>query len=335
MRVRFAVLVSSLIGVLVSSGCATASPAPGSSASSPSALPGGETASGTALARALAATPASDGAVQRFLFSDLSAPAAETVQDWLRDQWETPYGVSAGLGLDDFGVHAAALGDILPSPGVEGSTAVTIGVPPVQASRFTGAPDPASAFADASGERSDLGRGTLLVRRADNEADLDDDEFPPALIARLNVAWYDDSTVIAGTTRAVVEEWAGFDGGSSLATHYAGIADCLGEVSAAAVHSAESVRLSADTGIGIGSVAAGEPMAQTLCIRADDVDATSAAVEDAIATGTTDTGEPIADLLGTARVDTVGGWVRVRTSDGTNGVFLQLLSRGELSAITG
>ncbi|SJN39814.1 hypothetical protein FM104_10680 [Microbacterium esteraromaticum] len=329
-----------LLAVVALTGCSPTEPEPTSAPSAPTDQTAGETTgeegADTSLAAALAATPASDAAKTLFYFSDLSSPAAASLLDWMGELSTTPtFRSSALLGMDVFAVVADDLAGMLPAPGTPGATAITISNGADQASRFTGAADPASVFEGAAGERSDLGDGTLLVRRADGELDLAGDEFPAQLGARLNVAWLGADTSISGTTRTTVEQWASMDG-TSLAEHYTGIAACLGDVLSAAVLSATSASTGSDVGVGVGPFSDGDAAAQTLCIRTDDPDATIASVKKAAAEGTLPDGTAISDLLGTPTVEDAGsGWVRLRTADGKPDALMQMMLRDDLRAFAG
>lgn len=287
----------------------------------------------TALAAALEATPATDVSVEYFGFTDISALGDGAIVDVLVATTGTGFQNIPVMGLDAFATNVVLAPELLPSPG-PGASASTIGVPPEHATRMTGVADPASVYAHASGERTDLAGGTLIVRRADFEVDLSDDEFLPSLLARLNVIWYSGDTTITGATRQAVTDWAANDG-PSLAEHYAGVAECLGDAVGALVVSADYARTSGDVGIGIGG--APDAAVQTLCLRVEDAEAAVSEIEDRLASDTDDVWRrPLSEIVPDAVVEDAGqGWVRVRTQGGQSDVFSRMLQLGSLYNVTG
>lgn len=317
MRARYALIAPALLTLVVLSGCASEPP------SSPA----------SSLDAALAATPVTEASTSYFGFTDFSRLDGDTLEEALQGTLGTPLQATGSLGLDVFGSYALLVEDLLPDPAAEGATASSIGVPPNSASRFTGVRDPSAALAHVSAEGVELGEGRLIVRRDDHHTDFNDEEFPPGLVARLNVIWHDDDTVIAGTTRAAVESWATGDA-PTLDGHYAGASSCLGEVAAAGLVSADFARTANDVAIGVSS--GDEGFTQTLCIRSENASADIPAIEERIAQGTDMRGTPLNTLIVGASVEDAGeGWVRVRTDDAASASLAHILMNGDMSAVTG
>lgn len=243
-----------------------------------------------------------------------------------------PFSTAGVLGFGSLANIFALLHDLVPDGALENATASTGGVAPDSVVRFDGVANASDALAEVAGERTELAGGTLLVRRADHEIDFNDPDFPPQALAHLNVIWFDDTTVIAGTARANVERWVA-PTAPTAASAFPGLAACLGDAIGVSAVTADLARTSGDVGIAIDESAGAA--VQTLCVQTDDatsaVDRITGTVEDGVDPVT---GRAWAELLGDATVDDAGdGWVRVRSSDATPDIFFALMQQGGLGAL--
>lgn len=313
-----------LASTFLLSGCTVATPSEGDG---PTPQPSDIHAAATALETALDRMPAEGGPVS-VSFTDVHR--ADELGAY--ESGTSPFATAGALGFGQLASIVKLLEGVVPDGALENATATSAGIAPDGVVRFDGVPSPSETFADIAGERSELAGGTLLVRRDDHEIDFDDADFPPQVLAHLNVVWFDDSTIIAGTSRAGVESWVTV-GGSTVSSTFPGVAACLGVAVGATVMSADAARASRDVGVATGE-SGGAPV-QTLCVSADDPQA----AVDRIAARIDDDADPVsgrswAELLGDAAVEEAGdGWVRVRTTDGVPDIFFSVLVRGSIGEL--
>lgn len=312
-----------LASTFLLAGCTASSP---SESGSPSPQTGDSDAVSSALETALGRVPVNGGPVS-VSFSDVHRADALGAYEGTG-----PFATAAGLGFGQLASILMLLDGLVPDGALENATATSAGIAPDGVVRFDGVANPEDALAEVAGERSELSGGTLLVRRDDHEIDFDDPDFPPQALAHLNVVWFDDSTIIAGTTRAGVESWVAV-GASTVASAFPGLAACLGDAVGATIMSSDAARTTGDVGMAIGE-SDGEPV-QTLCVSPDDPQA----AVDRIAARIEDDADPMSgrswsELLGDAAVEEAGdGWVRVRTADGVPDIFFSVLAKGGLGGL--
>ncbi|WP_147915312.1 hypothetical protein [Ruania zhangjianzhongii] len=289
----------------------------------------------SSLGDALAAIPATDQNLLMIAYTDVSA----ATELGAYEDFPNPFATAGRVGYGGLAPVISQLDPaLLPASDSDGASALWVGQPPNTAVRFDGVDGAAAEdfFADADGERSDLGDGSLLVRRADGEVDLADDSLPPQVMATMNTVWVGETTLIGATTEgAVVSLVEGADDRVSDAEVYTGVTDCLGEVVAAELHSGE--RAAPATSLAIGFSGTAEEPASTLCVRSEDPAAMADTVRESLANGVDPrNGQPWQDLLGATEVTESGDWVQVQIVDAeVPDRILDALYAGSIPALLG
>lgn len=242
-----------------------------------------------------------------------------------------PFSTAGVLGFGALASVLALLDGVVPDGALENARASSGGVVPDTVVRFDGVANPGEALAEVAGERSELAGGTLLVRRDDYAIDFADTDFPAQALAHLNVLWFDDATIIAGTARANVESWVA-PSGATAASAFPGLAACLGDAIGVSITSADLARTSSDVGIGYGE--SDGALVQTLCVHADDPAAAVDRISENIGGSDPLSGRAWSELLGDVLIEDAGdGWVRVRSDDGAPNVLFSVLQQGGLGAL--
>ena len=283
----------------------------------------------------LAAIPATQENLLTIAYTDVSAATALGAYE----EFPHPFATAGRLGYGGFANVISQLDPaLLPVADSGDASALWVGVPPNTALRFDGVDGTAAEdfFAEAEGERSDLGDGSLLVRRGDGEVDLTDDFLPPQVLASMNTVWLGETTLIGGTSEdAVVSLVEGSDDRAADAEVYAGVTDCLGEVVAAELHSGDGAAPASSLAVGFSGTAE-EPIS-TLCVRSEDPAALADTIRESLADGIDPyRGLPWRDLLGPGEVTESGDWVRVEFVDAeVPDRILDVLYAGSLPALLG
>lgn len=288
------------------------------------------------LEHALSVVPGTEENLDLITYTDISAAAELGAYE----SADSPFATAGQLGYGDLSPLTGQLEPLLPDPATDGSWAVSVGQAPSTAFRFDGVDGSAveEFFAAADGERSELGSGTLLVRRADAETDLQDDLLPPQVLASMNTVWFEDQSLIGSSHQARVSELADRSGDSAGdAAAYQGVSTCLGEVVAAHLQAADIAAAVSHVAVGYAGTE-DEPEA-TLCLRAPDgAEDLASQLGDAFSSGNDPrTGQPLTELLGDVTVAVAdGGWVQARTSTAEHpDVFLQLVTNTSLGELVG
>ena len=287
------------------------------------------------LGGALAAIPATDQNLLMIAYTDVSAATEQGAYE----DFPNPFATAGRVGYGGLSNAIPQLDPaLLPVSDADGASAVWIGEPPHTAFRFDGVDGAAAEefFADADGERSDLGDGSLLVRRADGEVDLADDFLPPQVLATMNTVWVGETTLIgASAEESVVSLVEGTEERAADAEIYDGVTDCLGDVVAAELHSGE--RAAPATSLAIGFSGTAEEPTSTLCVRSEDPAAMADTVRQSLTDGVDPrSGQPWQDLLGATEVTESGDWVQVQIVDAeVPDRILDALYAGSIPALLG
>lgn len=287
------------------------------------------------LGDALAAIPATEQNLLMIAYTDVSAATERGAYE----EFPNPFATAGRVGYGGLAATISQLDPaLLPVPDSDGASAVWVGEPPHTAFRFDGVDGTAAEefFADADGERSDLGDGSLLVRRGDGDVDLTDDFLPPQVLATMNTVWVGETILIGASAEgSVVSLVEGGDDRAADAEVYTGVIDCLGDVVAAELHSGERAAPATSLAIGFGGTV--EEPTSTLCVRSEDPPAMADTVRESLANGVDPrNGQPWQDLLGVTEVTESGDWVQVRVVDAeVPDRMLDALHAGSIPALLG
>lgn len=291
------------------------------------------------LSRALAVTPAGQGAETEMYVSDIAAARALGAFE----DADSPFAALGTGGLGPFRQYALAAPEQIPSPEAEEAIAVSIGRPPSASFRFSGM-DPEALdrlFAHHDAGREDVGEGELLVRRGPGELDIADPLGTPASLGYYNAVWYTDDVLAGSPDEAITRAWGDPETTLAEAGTYEELAGCLGEDVVGAYLSHEGASIDPLPGgvTGLATATSGtsaEDWQDVLCLELPD-EASAQGLADVVEANVSGGADPItarpwSEILGDADVEVIGSQVRV-TSQARGGIFLTVISQQALPGL--
>jgi hypothetical protein len=190
----------------------------------------------------------------------------------------------AYLGLGEGSIaDAGAQASVLGFDPDKASAAVTVGLPPAQATAIYGSFDASAVGRKLTGagfkQKGTAGGGTIYALAADNEINANNPTGDP----QFNVVDVGSSRIVYGGSSANVDALAEFGGGTSLSSNSQvnALASCLGDAKAALI--GQSSRSAGSPLVGIGLTgSSGSDAGEEICVQAKD-SATASAIGAAFA----------------------------------------------------